>query len=103
VNFVYPRHLVYMLLQSEGVLTAEEVSDVRNSYRSYLESELASAPSYVPTASMLKEHWKNIVWPNSHESNHRPETGVDKPILKRVGKASVAIPEGFVGAISYCY
>jgi probable 2-oxoglutarate dehydrogenase E1 component DHKTD1 len=52
---------------------------------------------------MLKEQWKGIVWPNSQESNHRPETGVDKPILERVGKASVAIPEGFVGAISYCY
>ncbi len=89
-----------MLLQSEGVLTAEEVSDVRNSYKSYLESELASAPSYVPTTFMLKGHWNGIVWPNSKESNHRPETGVDQPILERVGKASVAIPEGFVGAIS---
>ena len=91
-----------MLLQSEGVLTAEEVSDVRNSYKSYLESELASVPSCVPTASMLKEHWRGIVWPNSQESIRRPETGVDKPILERVGKASVATPEGFVGVIP-CY
>lgn len=83
------------------MLSAEDVSDVRNSYKSYLESELAKAPSFVPTTSMLKEQWNGIVWPNSKESSHCPETGVEESILERVGKASVAMPEGFVRAMDH--
>jgi probable 2-oxoglutarate dehydrogenase E1 component DHKTD1 len=37
-----------------------------------------------------------MVWPASEEANHDPETGVDRTVLERVGRASIAVPEGFV-------
>jgi len=46
---------------------------------------------------MLSRQWKDIVWPGSKEALPSVDiiTGVDKDILKRVGRASVWIPEGF--------
>ncbi|CAA7261195.1 unnamed protein product [Cyclocybe aegerita] len=82
-------------LIAENVLTTEAVASVRNSYKSYLEAELAKVPSYVPSASMLEKQWSGMVWPTSAEAEHDPATGVDKEILQKVGKASVAVPEGF--------
>ena len=40
-----------------------------------------------------------MVWPASEEAKHDPETGVDRTVLERVGRASIAVPEGFVSFI----
>ncbi|KAJ3513296.1 hypothetical protein NLJ89_g3024 [Agrocybe chaxingu] len=86
-------------LIAENVLTTEAVVSVRNSYKSYLEAELAKVPSYVPSASMLEKQWSGMVWPADAEAEHDPVTGVDKQTLQKVGKASVAVPEGFVSQL----
>jgi probable 2-oxoglutarate dehydrogenase E1 component DHKTD1 len=41
-----------------------------------------------------------MVWPMSKSANYNPDTGVEKDTLLKVGKASVAIPSGFVSAFS---
>lgn len=46
---------------------------------------------------MLQQQWAGIVWPASAEAKRTVEvdTGVEKNVLKRVGEASVWVPEGF--------
>ncbi|KAF9051710.1 dehydrogenase E1 and transketolase domain-containing protein 1 [Panaeolus papilionaceus] len=82
-------------LINNEVLSPAEASEVRQSYKSHLESELQKVSSYVPSASMLAEQWKGIVWPGSAAAEHDPATGVDVDLLKEVGKGSVQIPQGF--------
>ena len=36
-----------------------------------------------------------LVWPPSAEAERNPETGVSLDVLQRVGRASVAVPDGF--------
>lgn len=45
---------------------------------------------------MLQEHWSGMVWPASKEAIRNPDTGLERQTLETVGKASVAVPEGFV-------
>jgi probable 2-oxoglutarate dehydrogenase E1 component DHKTD1 len=39
--------------------------------------------------------WKGMAWPASKEADHHPETGVEKSLLEKVGRASVKTPENF--------
>ena len=55
--------------------------------------------SYVPPPLTFQAEWSGIVWPASEEAIHDPETGVDRTVLERVGRASIAVPEGFVSFI----
>ena len=55
--------------------------------------------SYVPPPLTFNADWSGMVWPASEESKHDPETGVDRTVLERVGRASIAVPEGFVSFI----
>lgn len=80
-------------------MSEQEISTVRNDYKAYLETELGNVASYTPKATILQEQWTGITWPTSDEADYNPSTGVDKDTLVRVGKASVAAPDGFVSAI----
>lgn len=82
--------------KSEGIVSPQDILDSRNSYKSYLEAELARASTYVPTFSRLKEQWEGIVWSTDESASHSPATGVHKSVLEKVGQASVAVPEDFV-------
>ena len=55
--------------------------------------------SYVPPPLTFHADWSGMVWPASEEARHDPETGVDRTVLERVGRASIAVPEGFVSFI----
>ena len=79
-------------------MSEQEISAVRNDYKAYLEAELGNVASYTPKATILQEQWTGITWPTSDKADHNPSTGVDKDILVRVGRASVAAPGGFVSA-----
>ena len=57
--------------------------------------------SYVPPPLTFQAEWSGMVWPASEEARHDPETGVDRTVLERVGRASIAVPEGFVSFISW--
>ncbi|KAG5220710.1 dehydrogenase E1 and transketolase domain-containing protein [Salix suchowensis] len=82
--------------KAEEVIDARDAAQVRESYKAYLNEELAKSATYKPSASMLEENWKGMVWPASEEANRNPETGVAKDVLVRVGSASVATPSDFV-------
>ena len=60
-------------------------------------AELAAASSHTPGShlSVLQGQWKGITWPTSKEAQRDPETGVQEEVLQRVGRASVAVPDGF--------
>jgi probable 2-oxoglutarate dehydrogenase E1 component DHKTD1 len=81
--------------KAERVLSPKDISDSRNSYKSYLEAQLTEASTYIPTISRLEEQWKGIIWSTDDSANHSPQTGVQS-VLEKIGKASVAILEDFV-------
>ena len=88
--------------QSDGFIEQDEITALRQSYKSHLDSELAiaSSPSseskYKPTAGMLGGKWSGMVWPASAEAEHRPKTGVEGEKLKEIARASVDVPGDFV-------
>ncbi|KZT04533.1 dehydrogenase E1 and transketolase domain-containing protein 1 [Laetiporus sulphureus 93-53] len=85
-------------LIDEEVLSKEEATDVRTSYKTHLTSEFTATDSYTPTAagaSILQEQWSGMVWPASSAAVRDPETGVGHDVLQHVGRASVTVPEGF--------
>ncbi|KAI0676210.1 dehydrogenase E1 and transketolase domain-containing protein 1 [Trametes maxima] len=84
-------------LIDENVLTKDAAEAVRARHKEFLASELSAAASHMPgsTLSTLQGQWKDLVWPASKEAAWDPETGVEKDTLKRVGRASVSVPEGF--------
>ncbi|TFK38288.1 Transketolase, pyrimidine binding domain-containing protein [Crucibulum laeve] len=82
-------------LIAEEVLNAEDITAIRNSYKEHLESELSQVTTYSPSASMLEDQWAGIVWPASPEAEWHPDTGIQRDVLEQVGRASVAVPDGF--------
>lgn len=50
---------------------------------------------------MLKDQWSGLVWPASSERDASPVTGVEVSRLQEVGRASVAVPDGFVRLEAY--
>ena len=54
---------------------------------------------YVAPPLTLHADRSGMVWPASEKAKLDPETGVDRTILERVGRASIAVPEGFVSFI----
>jgi probable 2-oxoglutarate dehydrogenase E1 component DHKTD1 len=83
------------------VLTNDDAANLRTAYNAHLEDQLSKVGSYVPTASMLREQWCGMVWPASGEASRNPDTGVEIDVLRRVGRASVTVPEGFVSSVVF--
>ena len=88
----FPKIYHYGLFQTENILTASDVSSVRASYKPDLEAELAEVASYVAPPLTFHADWSGMVWPASEEAKHDLETGVDRTVLDRVGRASIAVP-----------
>jgi hypothetical protein len=84
--------------QADNIITSTHAQALRASHKSHLESELSSAASYAPTASMCQGQWLGMVWPASVDAVWDPDTGVDEGTLRKVGEASVGVPNDFVGA-----
>lgn len=84
-------------MQDENVLTKDTAEAVRAGHKEFLASELAAASAHTPGShiSVLQGQWAGLTPPASKEAVHDPETGVEKATLQTVGKASVAVPEGF--------
>ena len=87
-----------VVFQSEQVLATEEATAVRTSHKSHLETQLSEVASYKPGASMLEQQWSEMVWPASSDAIRSPTTGMDTGTLGMVGRASVAVPDGFVSS-----
>lgn len=70
---------------------------MRADYQAELETALKEVESYKAKSEMLGGKWSDYVWPNSTEANHHPATGVAGDELIEVAKASVTLPDSFVG------
>lgn len=84
-------------LIAENVLTQEEASDARKSYKAHLEGQLKAVEAFSPKADMLGGQWSNLVWPASEAGleGKKPKTGVDVEKLREIGQASVRVPVDF--------
>ncbi|ORY48503.1 dehydrogenase E1 and transketolase domain-containing protein 1 [Rhizoclosmatium globosum] len=75
-------------LVKEGVVTQQEIDEVRNSYTSFLDSQLEASYDFKPEADTLKGKWAGM--DIARDTTVPVETGVDVETLKQVGVASVA-------------
>ncbi|KAI5886780.1 2-oxoglutarate dehydrogenase, E1 component [Schizophyllum commune H4-8] len=90
-------------LVADGTLTAKEAERERTEYRAQLEAELAREAATDPTTGKpayqpewkASPGWEQIVWPASAAAVREPSTGVEESTLAQIGRASVAVPEGF--------
>ncbi|KAF8498860.1 dehydrogenase E1 and transketolase domain-containing protein 1 [Gautieria morchelliformis] len=86
------------LVESE-ILPACDTQNIRDAYRTHLDTQLAAVQSHQPTADMLGGKWSGLVWPGPPTSPsvivHNPATGLDLDTLRRIGHHSVEVPEGF--------
>jgi 2-oxoglutarate dehydrogenase E1 component len=81
-------------LVEEGVVTAQDVEDLRTRFRAHLDGELAASDSYKPNkADWLDGRWSKMGF--AEDEARRCETGVAIETLKEVGRRITSIPQDF--------
>ncbi|XP_027694552.1 probable 2-oxoglutarate dehydrogenase E1 component DHKTD1, mitochondrial isoform X1 [Vombatus ursinus] len=78
-------------LIAHGLMTQDEVSEIKTSYYSKMSDHLTNMTLYSPPATHLQAHWRGLV-----ESSARItiwDTGVPIDLLRFVGGKSVEVPE----------
>ncbi|XP_045318898.1 probable 2-oxoglutarate dehydrogenase E1 component DHKTD1, mitochondrial isoform X2 [Leopardus geoffroyi] len=83
----YAEHLI-----SNGLMTEEEVSDIKTSYYAKLNDHLTNMAHYSPSATNLQAHWQGLVQPEASITTWN--TGVPLDLLRFIGGKSVEVPEG---------
>lgn len=84
-------------LKDQSVLTDADAKAGRDAYNAKLNDQLAGVDTFKAESEMLGGKWKDIVWPASSAATPAPETGLPIDRLAEVGRASVTLPEDFVG------
>lgn len=79
-------------LVGQGLMTEEEVSEIKNSYYSALNEHLANMTLYTPPSVNLQANWSGMVEPSARITTW--DTGIPVPLLQFVGVKSVEVPEG---------
>uniref|UniRef100_A0ABK0L2R4 2-oxoadipate dehydrogenase complex component E1 n=1 Tax=Rattus norvegicus TaxID=10116 RepID=A0ABK0L2R4_RAT len=82
----YAEHLI-----ASGLMTQEEVSDIKASYYAKLNGHLANVAHYSPPAPHLQARWQGLVQPAACVTTW--DTGVPLELLRFVGVKSVEVPE----------
>ncbi|EPQ50911.1 2-oxoglutarate dehydrogenase, E1 component [Gloeophyllum trabeum ATCC 11539] len=82
-------------LVDEGLISREEATSLRTSYKAQLDEKLSQVAEFTPEVSLSQGRWKDTVWPAGESALWDPETGLDAHSLKAIGRASVTVPEGF--------
>src|SRR5690606_10720521 len=81
-------------LVDEGVLTKNEVEEMRSGFRARLDEEFKAAETYRPNkADWLDGRWAGLGQPE--DEDRRGNTSVDLEILKEVGRQITTIPADF--------
>ncbi|KAJ3363706.1 hypothetical protein GGF32_003743 [Allomyces javanicus] len=78
-------------LVAENIVSPTEVEALRDSWYKKLDADLDAVATYSAPATHLQGKWEGYVSPK--EAVTKPETGVPVDTLKKVGLASVAVPE----------
>lgn len=82
----YAEHLI-----ASGLMTQEEVSEIKSSYYAKLNDHLTNMAHYSPPATNLQAHWQGLVQPPACISTW--DTGVPLDLLRFIGGKSVEVPE----------
>uniref|UniRef100_A0A8D0C110 2-oxoadipate dehydrogenase complex component E1 n=1 Tax=Salvator merianae TaxID=96440 RepID=A0A8D0C110_SALMN len=78
-------------LVAQGLMTEEEVSEIKTSYYSKLNEHLANMMSFIPPSTNLQGHWSGMVEPLPRITTW--DTGIPASLLQFVGVKSVEVPE----------
>ncbi|XP_032099971.1 probable 2-oxoglutarate dehydrogenase E1 component DHKTD1, mitochondrial [Sapajus apella] len=81
----YAEHLI-----AGGLMTQEEVSEIKSSYYAKLNDHLTNMAHYSPPALNLQAHWQGLAQPEAHITTW--STGVPLDLLRFVGMKSVEVP-----------
>jgi 2-oxoglutarate dehydrogenase E1 component len=83
-------------LVREGVMSQEEVDELRAQFRSHLDGEFEIGQAYKPNkADWLDGKWSGLTQAKVDDDPRKGATGVDIDTLKMVGERLAAVPEGF--------
>ncbi|XP_014639154.1 PREDICTED: probable 2-oxoglutarate dehydrogenase E1 component DHKTD1, mitochondrial isoform X2 [Ceratotherium simum simum] len=82
----YAEHLV-----ASGLMTQEEISEIKASYYAKLNDRLTNMAHYNPPATNLQAHWWGLVQPEACITTWN--TGVPLDLLRFIGGKSVEVPE----------
>ncbi|KAG9489910.1 hypothetical protein GDO78_005691 [Eleutherodactylus coqui] len=83
---VYAENLI-----SDGLLTAEEVGNIKTTFYSKLNDHLANMTLYTPPPTNLQDNWSDMVEPSARITTW--DTGIPADLLKFIGAKSVEVPE----------
>ncbi|XP_068132227.1 2-oxoadipate dehydrogenase complex component E1 isoform X2 [Hyperolius riggenbachi] len=83
---VYTERLI-----SEGLMTEDEISDIKSSYYGKLNDHLANMTLYTPPPTNLQANWNEMVEPGARITTW--DTGVPADLLKFIGAKSVEVLE----------
>ncbi|KAM4828498.1 2-oxoadipate dehydrogenase complex component E1 isoform 2-T2 [Thomomys bottae] len=82
----YAEHLI-----ASGLMTQEEVSEIKASYYAKLNGHLTNMVHYQPPAPYLQAHWQGLVQPEGCITTW--DTGVPLDLLGFIGMKSVEVPK----------
>ncbi|MEO1281478.1 MAG: 2-oxoglutarate dehydrogenase E1 component [Pseudomonadota bacterium] len=81
-------------LVEEGVMSANDVDEMRGQFRAHLDSELQAADAFKPNkADWLDGRWSSIGF--AEDEARRGKTGVDEDVLLDIGQRITKIPTEF--------
>ncbi|XP_055449795.1 2-oxoadipate dehydrogenase complex component E1 [Psammomys obesus] len=78
-------------LIASGLMTQEEVADIKAAYYTKLNDHLANVAHYSPPATNLRACWQGLVQPEACVTTWN--TGVPLELLRFIGMKSVEVPE----------
>ncbi|CAM2098654.1 unnamed protein product [Caretta caretta] len=78
-------------LIASGLMTEDEVLEIKTSYYSKLNDHLANMMMYSPPSTNLQAHWSGMVEPSARITIW--DTGLPVPLLQFIGIKSVEVPE----------
>ncbi|MEZ5871345.1 MAG: 2-oxoglutarate dehydrogenase E1 component [Nitratireductor sp.] len=88
---VYSQRLV-----AEGLLTQDEVDQMKADWRAHLEGEYEAGQNYRPNkADWLDGEWSGLKVADSADEQRRGKTALPMKKLKEIGKVLTTVPEGF--------
>lgn len=83
---VYVENLI-----SDGLLTTEEVGNMKTTYYTKFNDHLANMTLYTPPPTNLQANWSEMAEPSARITTW--DTGVPADLLKFIGAKSVEVPE----------
>ncbi|MEJ8475174.1 2-oxoglutarate dehydrogenase E1 component [Roseibium algae] len=83
-------------LVSEGVVSTEEVDEMKAEWRAHLDGEFDAGQAFKPNkADWLDGKWSGMKRAADEEDPRRGQTGIPMPELTEIGHRLAAVPEGF--------